>query len=89
MQLPRHKKNLTLAERIHIVIEGTDTPAGRFFDVVLLIGIALSVVVVMLDSVLYLRLQYGTLFLYAEWFFIYHRIFITPILRSQSQALCV
>lgn len=69
MKAPVYKKSLPLKEKIHIIIEGTDTPAGRFFDVVLLIGIALSVVVVMLDSVLYLRLQYGRLFFYAEWFF--------------------
>lgn len=63
------KKHTTLAERIHIVIEGTDTRAGKLFDVVLLVAIGLSVLVVMLDSVLYLRLQYGTLFFWAEWFF--------------------
>lgn len=63
-----HKKT-SLAERIHVVIEGTDTRTGKFFDVVLLIAIALSVAVVMFDSVLILRLQYGELFFYAEWFF--------------------
>lgn len=63
------KKHLTLAERIHIIIEGTDTPAGKFFDVVLLITIVLSVAVVMLDSVLYWRLRFKELFVYAEWFF--------------------
>ncbi|PNK59797.1 ion transporter [Psychrobacter sp. FDAARGOS_221] len=58
-----------LRDRIHIIIEGTDTPLGKFFDITLLIAIAASVAVVMLDSVLYLRLQYGTIFFYAEWFF--------------------
>ncbi|WFF39190.1 ion transporter [Moraxella nasibovis] len=69
MPIPTYKKNLSLAEKIHIVIEGTDTRAGKFFDVLLLIAIALSVTVVMLDSVLILRLEYGRLFFYAEWFF--------------------
>ena len=64
-----HKKYKPFKEKVHIIIEGTDTPAGKLFDVVLLVGIAISVIVVMLDSVLYLRLQYGTLFLYAEWLF--------------------
>lgn len=64
-----HKKNLSFKESIHIVIEGTDTPLGKLFDIGLLIGISLSVVVVMLDSVLYLRLQYGRVFFYAEWIF--------------------
>ncbi len=58
-----------LRNRIHIIIEGTDTRSGKFFDIVLLIAILASVSVVMLDSVLYMRLQYGTLFYYAEWFF--------------------
>lgn len=57
------------AQRIHLVIEGTDTRLGRLFDIVLLIAILASVAVVMLDSVLYMRLQYGTIFFYAEWFF--------------------
>ncbi len=58
-----------LRNRIHIIIEGTDTRLGKFFDIVLLIAILTSVGVVMLDSVLYMRLQYGTIFYYAEWFF--------------------
>ncbi|WP_201556337.1 ion transporter [Psychrobacter sp. 72-O-c] len=58
-----------LRKRIHIVIEGTDTRLGKLFDIVLLIAILASVAVVMLDSVLYMRLQYGTIFYYAEWFF--------------------
>lgn len=62
-------KHIDFKEKIHIIIEGTDTKAGKFFDVVLLIAIAASVLVVVLDSVLYLRLEYGRLFFYAEWFF--------------------
>ncbi len=64
----RHKFG-TLKDKIHVIIEGTDTKGGKFFDIVLLIAIALSVAVVMLDSVLYLRLQYGRLFFWAEWIF--------------------
>lgn len=63
------RKKTTVKERIHIIIDGTDTKAGRAFDVALLVAIVLSVLVVMLDSVLYLRLQYRQLFFYAEWFF--------------------
>ncbi|WP_323843044.1 ion transporter [Moraxella sp. Pampa] len=65
---PYHKTHL-LKERIHVIIEGTDTKGGKLFDIALLVGILASVLIVMLDSVLYLRLQYGKLFLYAEWFF--------------------
>lgn len=59
----------SLRNRIHIIIEGTDTPLGKLFDIILLVAIAASVGIVMLDSVLYLRLQFGTVFFYAEWFF--------------------
>ncbi|MBE0442157.1 MAG: ion transporter [Psychrobacter sp.] len=58
-----------LRNRIHVIIEGTDTRLGKIFDIVLLIAILASVAVVMIDSVLYMRLQYGTIFFYAEWFF--------------------
>lgn len=64
-----HSHNKSLKDKIHIIIEGTDTPAGKLFDVLILMAIITSVLVVMLDSVLYLRLQYGKLFFIAEWFF--------------------
>lgn len=69
MKQPTTEALTHLRNRIHIIIEGTDTRLGKLFDIVLLIAILASVAVVMLDSVLYMRLQYGTLFLYAEWFF--------------------
>ena len=58
-----------IKNKIYIIIEGTDTPAGKLFDVLILVAIITSVLVVMLDSVLFLRLQYGRLFFVAEWFF--------------------
>lgn len=54
---------------IHTVIFGTDTPAGRRFDLVLLYLIVGSVVVVMLDSVSEVREQFGNYLLVAEWVF--------------------
>lgn len=69
MKQPTAEALTHLRNRIHIIIEGTDTRSGKLFDIVLLIAILASVAVVMLDSVLYMRLQYGTLFFYAEWFF--------------------
>lgn len=69
MKQPTAEAITHLRNRIHIIIEGTDTRLGKLFDIVLLIAILASVAVVMLDSVLYMRLQYGILFLYAEWFF--------------------
>lgn len=69
MKQPTAEAITHLRNRIHIIIEGTDTRLGKLFDVVLLIAILASVAVVMLDSVLYMRLQYGTIFFYVEWFF--------------------
>lgn len=69
MKQPTAEAITHLRNRIHIIVEGTDTRLGKLFDIVLLIAILTSVAIVMLDSVLYMRLQYGTLFFYAEWFF--------------------
>ncbi len=69
MKQPTAEAITHLRNRIHIIIEGTDTRSGKFFDIVLLIAILTSVAIVMLDSVLYMRLQYGTIFFYAEWVF--------------------
>jgi voltage-gated potassium channel len=54
-------------QRIHEVIFEADTPAGKFFDVVLLIAIILSVGVVMLDSLPGLSEQQTKTLLITEW----------------------
>ncbi|MDH3292427.1 MAG: ion transporter [Gemmatimonadota bacterium] len=59
----------TTRERVHRIIFGHDTPAGKAFDVVLILAIVASVVVVMLDSVQAARLQYGTTLRALEWIF--------------------
>lgn len=53
--------------RLHNIIFEADTPAGKAFDVVLLVLILLSVVVVMLDSVAAYRAAYGPWFYAIEW----------------------
>lgn len=55
--------------RGYVVIFEHDTPAGRVFDLVLLIAIALSVAVVMLESVAEVRHRYGAALYAAEWCF--------------------
>lgn len=55
--------------KIHEIIFESDTPAGKFFDVVLLWSILLSVVVVMLESVEHLKEVYGFYFTCVEWTF--------------------
>lgn len=56
-------------ERWYEVIFEADTPAGKLFDVVLLIAILLSVLVVMCESVSSIRNAHGELLFAAEWFF--------------------
>jgi len=56
-------------ERWYEIIFEADTPAGKLFDVLLLIGILLSVLVVMCESVHSIRKEHGELLVGAEWFF--------------------
>jgi voltage-gated potassium channel len=55
--------------RLHIIIFGHDTPAGKAFDVALIISILLSVVAVMLDSIGSVSRVFGTELRVLEWFF--------------------
>ena len=59
----------TLRETLYDVIFGTDSPAGKHFDVALIIAILLSVLAVMLDSVASINAIYGSELLAIEWFF--------------------
>jgi len=65
MSLPHEKESLK--HRIEGIIFRTDTPAGKNFDILLLILIVVSVLLVMLESVDSLHSKYGKLFLYAEY----------------------
>ena len=56
-------------ERIRVVIFEADTPAGKAFDVGLLVAILASVIAVMLDSVAPIRAAYGRGLHVAEWVF--------------------
>ncbi|MFN3240952.1 MAG: ion transporter [Planctomycetota bacterium] len=58
-----------LRRRLHDVIFGIHTPAGRAFDIALISLIAISVLVVMIDSVGDVHERYGTLFDTLEWTF--------------------
>jgi voltage-gated potassium channel len=53
--------------KVQEVIYGTDTPAGKAFDVVLLVIILISIVVVMLESVKSLNQNYQLTFYSLEW----------------------
>ena len=54
---------------LHEVIFEADTPAGKGFDVLLIVSILASVAAVMLDSMGAVRSLYGSLLYGIEWFF--------------------
>ncbi len=56
-----------LRRKFHQVIYEADTPAGKIFDLVLLLLIIISIVTVMLESVAEIKLKYGTQLEIIEW----------------------
>ena len=60
---------MSIKDRVRIVIFEADTPAGKAFDVALIILILLSVAAVMLDSVAWIHEGYGEYLYFAEWVF--------------------
>lgn len=66
----KETQNLSPHQRkLHEIIFEADTKAGKLFDIILLISIALSVTVVILDSVSSVNAKYGEILFYSEWFF--------------------
>jgi voltage-gated potassium channel len=63
------RQQTPLQQQFFRVIFGTGTPAGKWFDIALIVVIIASVVVIMLDSVHRLDADYGTLYLKLEWGF--------------------
>ncbi|HEV7347973.1 ion transporter [Telluribacter sp.] len=59
----------SIRDRLYIIIFESDTPAGKAFDVVLIISIVISVLVVMLESIPALRARYQLEFYAIDWFF--------------------
>jgi len=53
--------------KLHNIIFEADTPAGKWFDILLLIAISISVIIVMLDSVESAHIKYRYLFSTIEW----------------------
>lgn len=56
-------------QKIEKIIFGTDTPAGKLFDIVLLVAILLSILTVILESTKPLQQNYGKILITAEWIF--------------------
>ena len=59
----------TQKEKLYTIIFESDTPKGKAFDVALLIAILLSVLVVTLESVEWIRADYSGLIKVVEWVF--------------------
>jgi voltage-gated potassium channel len=62
-------QNRDFRNKLYEIIFEADTPAGKWFDIVLLWAILVSVLVVFLESISELRTSYGDIFYYLEWFF--------------------
>jgi voltage-gated potassium channel len=58
-----------LQNKLHEVIFGTETPAGKSFDLFLIVAICLSVLAVIIDSINVFSTRYDTALLIIEWFF--------------------
>ncbi len=61
--------NEDLRTKLYRIIFGTDTPAGKLFDLVLIYSILISVAALMLDSVLHIQERYSKALVGVEWFF--------------------
>ena len=69
VSLWRDHEMVDVKEKIRSIIFEASTPAGRAFDVFLIIVILLSVLVVLLDSVTSIHSEYGQVLLVIEWSF--------------------
>lgn len=61
------KATRTWRSKLHEVIYEADTPAGKTFDVILLVAILASLAFVMLESVAYIDAKYHDFLFIAEW----------------------
>lgn len=62
-------KSISWKDRLHEIIFEADTVEGKAFDIVLLIAILLSILTVMLESVVEIRVKYGATLFILEWVF--------------------
>jgi voltage-gated potassium channel len=69
MRMHRSRELAPWREHLHEVIFEADTPAGKLFDVALLVLIVASVLTVILESVTGVQARHGIILQAAEWFF--------------------
>ena len=59
--MPKLSPSKNWRHKVHEIIYEADTPAGKFFDILLLIVILVSILLVMLESVESIESQYVSL----------------------------
>ncbi|WP_041409824.1 ion transporter [Shewanella amazonensis] len=69
MSQPQADAESELKKKLRIIIFGTDTPAGRWFDLALILCIIASVTLVLLDTVSSINARWGGLIHVLEWIF--------------------
>ena len=62
-------KDNSIKNKLYYIIFEAETPSGKLFDIVLLITIFLSVICIILESVVEIKIQYGDVLEKLEWFF--------------------
>ncbi|MCF1427499.1 MAG: ion transporter [Shewanella sp.] len=67
--MTKESDDSVLKLKLRTIIFGTDTPAGRWFDIVLIICIVLSVALVLLQTVSHVQQQFGQQIMLFEWVF--------------------
>lgn len=60
-------ENSSFKEKLYSIVFGTDTPAGKRFDLILIYTILFSVSIVIIDSVSSISIAYGTYLTAIEW----------------------
>ncbi len=65
----QNKARKNVRDTLYAIIFESDSPSGKWFDMILIISIILSVMAVMLDSVRTINERYGNALYIIEWFF--------------------
>ena len=65
--MSKQKSNSSWRNQLHEIIYEADTPAGKFFDLSLLVVILLSIVLVMVESIEPIGTKYALIFNILEW----------------------
>jgi len=64
-----HRETTAVQDKFYNIIFGTETTAGRWFDITLIVAILSSVMVILLDSIPALHARHGDGYLRIEWMF--------------------